>query len=60
MTSSDQDPSTIINRSGGNELNTTGDITIGGDVVGRDKVTQIAGEDLLGDAYEYLMRHFAT
>jgi hypothetical protein len=37
MTDSDPESTTNINRSGGADLNARGDITIGGDVVGRDK-----------------------
>ena len=39
MAGSDPDSTTNINRSGGADLNAQGDITIGGDVVGRDKIT---------------------
>ncbi len=40
MTDSDPDSITNINRSGGADLNAGRDITIGGDVVGRDKIIQ--------------------
>ena len=39
MTDSDPDSITISNRSGGADLNAGRDLTIGGDVVGRDKIT---------------------
>jgi len=39
MTDSDPDSPTITNRSGGADLNAGRDIIIGGDVVGRDKIT---------------------
>jgi hypothetical protein len=40
---------TFENRSGGTDLNAQGDITIGGDVVGRDKVVNVAGDNVAGD-----------
>ena len=49
MTDFDPDSITISNRSGGADLNAQGDITIGGDVVGRDKVVSIAGDNVAGD-----------
>lgn len=40
MTESDPDSIANINRSGAADLNARRDITVGGDVVGRDKITQ--------------------
>ena len=60
MTDSDPDSTTNINRSGGADLNAGRDITIGGDVVGRDKIvsnTYITGDqqyDVHGLANPYL------
>jgi WD40 repeat protein len=42
-------PTTVTNVSGGADLNAGRDITIGGDVVGRDKVVSIAGDNIAGD-----------
>jgi hypothetical protein len=39
---SDQDSTTDSNRSGGADLNAGRDLTIDGDVVGRDKIVSIA------------------
>jgi hypothetical protein len=41
MTGSDQGSTTNINRSGGADFNAGRDITVGGDVVGRDKTTSV-------------------
>jgi hypothetical protein len=50
MTNSDPDSTNnIANRSGGADLNAGRDITIGGDVVGRDKVVSIVGDNIAGD-----------
>ena len=38
--STDPDVSSVTNRSGGADLSAQGDITVGGDVVGRDKIVQ--------------------
>ncbi len=37
----DSDPESITNRSGGADLNAGRDLTVGGDVVGRDKINTI-------------------
>jgi WD40 repeat protein len=59
MTDSDPDSTTNINRSGGADLNAGRDITVGGDVIGRDKIsvtniTDAQQYDVSGLANPYL------
>jgi hypothetical protein len=54
---SDQDITTNINRSGGADLNTGRDITVGGDVTGRDKITQIINNFFQGDTAQRDLRN---
>ena len=42
-------PTTVTNTSGGVNLDAQRDVNIGGDVVGRDKVVSIAGDNIAGD-----------
>jgi WD40 repeat protein len=51
MADSDPDSITNINRSGGADLNAGRDLTIGGDVVGRDKITTVFTGDQQYDVH---------
>ena len=56
MTDSDPDSTTSISRSGGADLNAQGNITVGGDVVGRDKISTT----YITDAQQYDVRGLAN
>ena len=54
---SDQNITTNINRSGGVDFNTGRDIAVGGDVTGRDKITQIINNFFQGDTAQRDLRN---
>jgi hypothetical protein len=50
-------PNTVTNISGGVNVNAQGDVNIGGDVVGRDKITQIITNIFQGDSAQRDLRN---
>jgi hypothetical protein len=56
--SDDRDPSEVINRSGGADIDAGRDTTIGGDVVGRDKVQSAGGHIVHAEAGHSWKYHF--